>query len=45
LEEIYQLTRTGSMNLTKNIFVRHGITDFNEKHHFDGLGMSVLTEE
>jgi broad specificity phosphatase PhoE len=33
------------MNLTKNIFVRHGITDFNEKHHFDGLGISVLTEE
>lgn len=45
LEEIYQLTRTGSMNLTKNIFVRHWKTDFNEKHHFDGLGMSVLTEE
>lgn len=45
LEEIYQLTRTGSLNLTKNIFLRHWKTDFNEKKHFDGLGMSVLTEE
>ena len=45
LEEIYQLTRTGSLNLTKNIFVRHWKTDYNEKHHFDGLWVSVLTEE
>ena len=45
LEEIYQLTRNWSMNLTKNIFVRHWWTDFNEKKHFDWLGVSVLTEE
>ncbi len=41
---MYQKTKTGSKNITKNIFVRHGRTDFNEAKKVDGLGESVLTE-
>lgn len=44
LDELYHLTRTGSKNLTKNVFIRHGRTDFNETHSFDGLGDARLTE-
>lgn len=45
LDELYHLTKTGSKNLTKNLFIRHGRTDFNDEKKFDGLGVSVLTPE
>ena len=45
LDELYHLTKTGSKNLTKNLFIRHGRTDFNDEKKFDGLGVSVLTSE
>ncbi len=45
LDELYHLTKTGSKNLTKNLFIRHGRTDFNDEKKFDGLGASVLTAE
>lgn len=45
LDELYHLTKNGSKNLTKNLFIRHGRTDFNEQKRFDGLGTSVLTAE
>ena len=45
LDELYHLTKTGSKNLTKNLFIRHGRTDFNNEKKFDGLGVSVLTSE
>ena len=45
LDELYHLTKTGSKNLTKNLFIRHGRTDFNDEKKFDGLGVSVLTQE
>lgn len=44
LEDLYQKTRSGSKNITKNIFIRHGRTDFNDAKKFDGLGESILTE-
>ena len=44
LEEIYQFSKTGSKNLTKNIFIRHGETNFNAERKYDGLGEAVLTE-
>ena len=45
LDELYHLTKNGSKNLTKNLFIRHGRTDFNDEKKFDGLGVSVLTPE
>ena len=45
LDELYHLTKTGSKNLTKNLFIRHGRTDFNDEKKFDGLGVSALTPE
>ena len=45
LDELYHLTKTGSKNLTKNLFIRHGRTDFNDEKKFDGLGVSVLTSK
>ena len=44
LDELFHLTKTGSKNLTKNIFIRHGRTDFNDEKKVDALGDSVLTE-
>ena len=45
LDKLYHLTKTGSKNLTKNLFIRHGRTDFNDEKKFDGLGVSALTPE
>ena len=43
-DEIYELSRPlGS--LTRIILVRHGRTDYNERHHFDGADKARLTEE
>lgn len=44
LDELFHLTKTGSKNLTKNIFIRHGRTNFNDEKKVDALGASVLTE-
>ena len=44
LDELYHLTTSGSKNLTKNVFIRHGRTDFNEEKKFDSLGDSRLNE-
>ena len=44
LDELFHLTQTGSKNLTKNLFIRHGRTDFNDAKKVDALGDSVLTE-
>ena len=44
LDELYHLTKTGSKNLTKNVFIRHGRTDFNEEKKFDSLGDARLNE-
>ncbi|MCX6825364.1 MAG: class I tRNA ligase family protein [candidate division SR1 bacterium] len=44
LEEIYQGTRDGSQNITKNILIRHGRTDLNEISHHDSLGDGVLSK-
>lgn len=44
MEEIYQNTKTGSKNITKNILVRHGRSDYNEKYHQDSFGNAVLSE-
>ena len=44
LDELFHLTKTGSKNLTKNLFIRHGRTNFNDEKKVDALGDSVLTE-
>lgn len=44
LDELYHLTASGSKNLTKNVFIRHGRTDFNEEKKFDSLGDARLNE-
>lgn len=44
LDELYHLTTSGSKNLTKNVFIRHGRTDFNEEKKFDSLGNARLNE-
>lgn len=44
LDELFHLTKTGSKNLTKNIFIRHGRTNFNDEKKVDALGDSVLTD-
>lgn len=45
LDEIYQNTINGSKNLTKNIFIRHGETEFNVAHKWDCLWEWTLTEK
>lgn len=45
LEEIYQWTKTGSKNITKNIFIRHGETNFNINNRWDSYGDGTLTEK
>ncbi|MDR3169550.1 MAG: class I tRNA ligase family protein [Candidatus Peribacteria bacterium] len=42
LEEMYQLSRTGSKNITKHIFIRHGRTDYNEEKKQDNYGDKAL---
>ncbi len=44
LDELFQNTKNGSQNLTKNIFIRHGETDFNTKNWWDSLWKWTLTE-
>ena len=44
LDELYHFTTSGSKNLTKNVFIRHGRTDFNEEKKFDSLGDARLNE-
>ena len=44
LDELYHLTTSGSKNLTKNVFIRHGRTDFNEEKKFDSLGDARLNK-
>jgi broad specificity phosphatase PhoE len=43
LEEIYQLSRTGSKNIIKHIFIRHGQTDYNVAKKHDCVGSARLT--
>ncbi|HKL43931.1 MAG TPA: class I tRNA ligase family protein, partial [Candidatus Absconditabacterales bacterium] len=45
LDELFNNTKNGSKNITKNIFVRHGRTNFNEKNRGDSLGEGSLTKE
>ncbi len=45
LEEIYQWTRTGSKNITKNIIIRHGETIYNETHTHDSYSKTELNEK
>ncbi|HBB04490.1 TPA: hypothetical protein DCZ39_06460 [Patescibacteria group bacterium] len=44
LDEIYQGTRNGSKNITKNIIIRHGMTDYNETHIADSYGKAILNK-
>lgn len=44
IDELYHLSKTGSKNITKNIFVRHAQTDFNLTRLGDSFGKPVLTE-
>jgi broad specificity phosphatase PhoE len=44
LEEIYQLSRTGSKNIIKHILIRHGQTNYNVEKKHDCLGNATLTE-
>jgi len=44
LEEIYQGTRTGSQNITKNVIIRHGMTDYNEEHLSDSYSKAKLNK-
>lgn len=44
LEEIYQGTRTGSQNLTKNIIIRHGETVYNETRTHDSYSKTELNK-
>ena len=44
MDEMYHLSKTGSKNITKNIFVRHGETDYNLQHLGDSRGRPVLSE-
>ena len=43
-DEIYELSRPFG-TLTRVILVRHGRTDYNEKHHFDTVDKARLTDE
>jgi len=42
LEDIYQGTRTGSQNITKNIIIRHGQTIYNEHNTHDSYNNTIL---
>jgi broad specificity phosphatase PhoE len=44
LEGIYQLSRSGSKNITKHILIRHAQTDYNLEKKFDILGKARCTE-
>ena len=44
IDELYRLSTTGSKNITKNIFIRHGQTDFNLERLGDSYGKPVLTD-
>ncbi len=44
IEELYNLSTSGSKNITKNIFVRHGETDYNVQKLCDSFGKPILTE-
>lgn len=44
LDELYTHTLTGSKNITRNIFLRHGKTDYNEQKLCDSFGKPVLSE-
>ncbi|MEI6119373.1 MAG: phosphoglycerate mutase family protein [bacterium] len=44
LDEIYQGTRTGSQNITKNIIIRHGETVYNETHTHDSYSKTELNK-
>lgn len=44
LEEIYQGTRTGSQNITKNIIIRHGETIYNETNTHDSYSKTQLNK-
>ncbi|MDD3263062.1 MAG: class I tRNA ligase family protein [Candidatus Absconditabacteria bacterium] len=45
LDELYIHTLTGSKNITRNIFIRHGRSDYNEKKLCDSLGKPLLSEQ
>ena len=45
LDELFQNTKNWSKNLTKNIFIRHGRTDYNEENRGDSYGEWTLTEQ
>jgi broad specificity phosphatase PhoE len=45
LEEIYQLSRSGSKNITKHILIRHGRTYYNEEKKQDNYGDKALLNE
>lgn len=44
MEEIYQGTRKGSQNITKNILIRHGQTVYNETNTHDSYSNAELNE-
>lgn len=44
LDELYNNTLTGSKNITRNIFLRHCKTDYNEKKLCDNFWKAVLSE-
>ncbi len=44
LEEIYQGTRTGSQNITKNVILRHGETNYNETQTHDSYSKAELNK-
>jgi broad specificity phosphatase PhoE len=45
LEELYQLSRSGSKNITKHILIRHGRTYYNEERKQDNYGNKALLNE
>lgn len=45
LDELFSRTKTGSNNLTKNMLIRHGKTDYNVHHRADFQGKANLNEE
>ena len=45
LEELYQLSLSGSKNITKHILIRHGVTDYNQQGLHDMLSKAKLNEK
>jgi len=45
LDELYKNTISWSKNITRNIFIRHAKTDYNEKKLCDSFGKPLLSEE